>query len=87
MLIFEVDPLRAWYYRIFSNFRTLVILLQVNPASGDEPEIVCEGYYEIENTSIFAWSSIFGVGHYRWLHSPIRQLLSNSKAYYLVRTI
>jgi hypothetical protein len=23
----EVDPLRAWYYRIFSNSRTLVILL------------------------------------------------------------
>jgi len=24
---FEVEPLRAWYYRIFPNFRTLVILL------------------------------------------------------------
>jgi hypothetical protein len=51
---FEIDPLRAWYYRISPNSHTLVILLQVNPASSDEPEIVCEGYYETEDTSIFA---------------------------------
>ncbi len=25
---FEIEPLRAWYYRISPNFRTLVILLQ-----------------------------------------------------------
>jgi hypothetical protein len=52
----EVEPPRAWYYRISPNSRTLVILLQVDPASGDEPETVCEGCYEIEDTSIFAWS-------------------------------
>jgi hypothetical protein len=23
----EVDPLQAWYYRIYANFRTLIILL------------------------------------------------------------
>jgi hypothetical protein len=44
----EVEPPQAWYYRISSNSRTLVILLQVNPASSDEPETVCEGCYEIE---------------------------------------
>jgi hypothetical protein len=54
----EINLLRAWYYRIFPNSRTLVILLQVDPASGDEPEIICEGCYKIEDTSIFAWSSI-----------------------------
>jgi len=64
-----------------------VILLQVNSTFGDEPETICEGYYEIENTSIFTWSSIPGIGHYRWLHSPIRRLPSNSKVDYLVRTI
>ncbi len=83
----EVEPPRAWYYRISPNFRTLVILLQVDPASGDKPEIVCEGCYETEDTSIFAWSSVPGVGHYRWLCGPIRQLPPNSKADYLVRTI
>jgi len=61
----EVEPPRAWHYRISPNSRTLVILLQVNPASGDEPEIICEGYYETEDTSIFAWSSVPDVGHYR----------------------
>ncbi len=68
----EVDPPQAWYYRIFPNFRTLVILLQVNPASDDEPKIVCEGYYQIEDASIFAWSSVPGIGHYCWLRGPIR---------------
>jgi hypothetical protein len=83
----EVEPPWAWYYRISPNSRTLVILLQVNPAFGDEPEIVCEGCYKIKDTSIFVWSSILGVGHYRWLHGPIHQLPPNSKADYLVRTI
>ncbi len=60
----EVEPPQACYYRISPNSRTLVILLQVNPTSGDEPEIVCEGCYEIEDTSIFTWSLVPGVGHY-----------------------
>jgi hypothetical protein len=42
-----------------------VILLQVDPAFGDEPETVCGGWYKIENISIFAWSLVPGVGHYR----------------------
>jgi len=83
----EVEPPRAWYYRISLNSCTLVILLQVDPASGDEPETVCEGCYEIEDISIFAWSSVPDVGHYRWLRGPIRRLPPNSKADYLVRTI
>jgi len=56
-------------------------------AFGDEPEIICEGFYEIEDLSIFAWSSIPDIGHYRWLRGSIRQLLLNSKANYLVSTI
>jgi len=67
----EVDPPRVWYYGIFLNSRTLVILFQVDLAFGDEPKTVCESCYEIEVTSIFAWSSIPGVGHYRWLHDLI----------------
>ncbi len=61
----EVKPPRAWYYRISPNSRTLMILLQVDPASGDKPETICEGCYETEDTFIFAWSSVPGVGHYR----------------------
>jgi hypothetical protein len=83
----ELEPPRAWYYCISRNSCTLVILLQVDPASGDEPETVCEGCYDTKDTSIFAWSSIPGVGHYRWLRGPIHRLLPNSKADYLVGTI
>ncbi len=83
----EVDPPQAWYYRIFPNFCTLVILLQVDFISGDELEIVCEGCYKTEDISIFTWFSILGVGYYHWLRGPICQLLSNNKADYLVRTI
>ncbi len=68
----KIEPPRAWYYRISPNFRTLVILLQVNFASGDEPEIVCEGCYETEDTFIFAWSLVPSIGHYHWLCGPIR---------------
>jgi hypothetical protein len=39
-----------------------VILLQVDLASGDEPETVYEGCYKTEDASIFAWFSILGVG-------------------------
>jgi hypothetical protein len=83
----EVDPPQAWYYHISPNSYTLVILLQVDPVSGDEPKIVYEGCYETKNTSIFTWSSIPGVGHYHWLRSSIRRLPPNSKVDYLVRTI
>jgi hypothetical protein len=83
----EVEPPRASYYHSSPNSRTLVILLQVDPASGDEPETVCEGCYETEDISIFAWFLVPDVGHYCWLRGPIRRLPPNSKADYLVRTI
>jgi len=84
---FEVELPRAWYYCISPNSHTLVILLQVDPVFGDEPETVFEDCYETEDTSIFAWSLVPSVGHYRWLRGPIRRLPPNSKADYLVRTI
>ncbi len=61
----EIEPPRVWYYRISPNSRTLVILLQVDPTSGDKRETVCEGFYKIGDTFIFAWSSVLSVGHYR----------------------
>ncbi len=68
----EVEPPRAWYYRISLNSRTLVILLQVDLTFGDEPKTIYEGCYETKDTSIFAWFSVLDVGHYHWLHGPIR---------------
>jgi hypothetical protein len=82
----EVEPPWARYYRISPNSRTLVILLQVDLTSSDEPETIYEGCYETEDTSIFAWFSVLGIGHYRWLHGPIRRLPPNSKVNYLVCT-
>jgi hypothetical protein len=65
----EVEPPWTWYYRIYPNSRTLVILLQVDFTSNDEPETVCEGYYEIKDIFIFAWSWVPGIGHYHWLRT------------------
>jgi hypothetical protein len=62
---FEVTPPWTWYYRISPNSCSLVILLKVNPAFGDEPKIVCEGCYETEDISILAQFSLLDVGHYR----------------------
>jgi hypothetical protein len=64
-----------------------VVLLQVDLAFGDEPEIVYEGCYKTKDTSIFTWFSVPNVGHYRWLRNPICQLPPNSKADYLIRII
>jgi hypothetical protein len=64
-----------------------VILLQVDPGFGNELEIVYEGFYKTKDTSIFAWSSIFGIGHHRWLRNLIRQLPPNNKVDYLICTI
>jgi hypothetical protein len=83
----EVDPPQAWYYHISPNCRTLAILLQVDLVSGDELEIVCKGCYETEDTSIFSWFSVPGVGYYCWLCGPICRLPPNGKADYLVHTI
>jgi hypothetical protein len=69
------------------NSHTLVILLQVDPAFGDEPKTVYEGCYEIEDTSIFAWFSIPSIEHYQWLGDLIHQLPSNNKVNYLIRII
>jgi len=86
-ICFEVEPPQTWYYRIFLNSPTLVILLQVNPALGDELEIVYKSFYETKYTFIFIWSSIFSVGHYHWLHGLICELLLNNEVDYLVHTI
>ncbi len=48
-----------------------MILLQVDPTYGDEPETVCESYYKIKDISIFTWFLVPRIGHYRWLHCSI----------------
>jgi hypothetical protein len=50
----------------------MMILFQVDLTFGYELETICESYYEIEDTSIFAWSSNLDVGHYHLLPGSIR---------------
>ncbi len=83
----EVEPPQNWYYRIFPNSPTLMILLQVDLTFGDEPTTICEGCYEIEDISIFAWSSILGIKHCYRLCSSICRLPLNNKVDYLVHII
>jgi hypothetical protein len=64
-----------------------MILLQINHASSNEPEIICEGCYETKDTFVFAWSSISGIGCYHWLRGPIHRMPYNGEANYLVRII
>ncbi len=45
---FEIDPPRAWYYCIFLNSRTMVILLQIDLTFGDELEIIREGFTRLK---------------------------------------
>jgi hypothetical protein len=83
----EVEPPRTSYHRIFSNFQTLVILLQIDLTFGDEFEIVYEGCSKIKNIYIFAWSLVPNIKYYRWLRGPFRQLFLNSKTDYHIHTI
>jgi hypothetical protein len=83
----EVEPFWTWYYHIFPNFRTLVILLQVDPNFGDKPKTIYENSYKIEDIFIFAWFLIPSIRHYRWLCDLIHQLLPSSKVDYLICTI
>jgi hypothetical protein len=55
-----------------------MILLQIDLVFGDELEIVYEGFYEIKDTSIFAWFAIPDFEHYHYLHCSICQLPYNS---------
>ncbi len=71
----------------FSKLSTLVILLQVDPTFGNEPETIYGSCYETKDIFIFAWSLIPSVEHYHWLRVPIYRLRLNSKVDYLVRTI
>jgi hypothetical protein len=79
MLVLKLNPLELGSILFFLNSHTLVILLQVDPTFGDKPEIVCEGCYKTKDTSIFTWSSVLSIRHYRWLHGLICQLPPNSK--------
>jgi hypothetical protein len=67
----EVEPTQTWYYCIFSNYCTLVILLQVDFASCDEPETICKCYYKIKN---FYFRMLFNF--WRWTISLVAR--SNS---------
>jgi hypothetical protein len=39
-LHFEIKPFCIWYYQISLNFLAQVILLQIDPASSNEPETI-----------------------------------------------
>ncbi len=64
-----------------------MILLQVDPVFGDEPKIVYKSFYETKDTSIFAWSLMFDIRHYRWLCDSICWLSPNNKVNYLIHII
>jgi hypothetical protein len=84
---FEVEPHRTWYYGIFLNSHTLLILLQNDLAFIDEPKTVYEGCYKTKDIFIFAWFSILGIRHYCWLCNLIRRFPPNNKLDYLGCTI
>jgi hypothetical protein len=47
----KIEPLQTWYYCIFSNSRTLVILLQVDPTFDDKLKTIYEGITKFKTSS------------------------------------
>ena len=60
--------------RRLPSSRSLVIVLEVEPAFNGLPEGVFGGQFHNEDTEIHAWSEVEGVGHYRWLQGPMNHL-------------
>ena len=67
----ELAPRRQ--RRIPSN-RSLVIVLEIEPAYNGQPEGVFGGQFHNEDTEVHAWSVLEDVGHYRWLNGPLNHL-------------
>ena len=60
----EEPPAPRRRQRIPSN-RSLVIVLEVEPAYACQPEGVFAGQFHNKDTEVHAWSEVEGVGHYR----------------------
>ena len=60
----EEPPAPRQRRRIPSN-RSLVIVLEVEPAYAGQPEGVFAGQYGNDDTEVHVWSEVEGVGHYR----------------------
>lgn len=72
--------------RKIPSSRSLVIVIEVEPAHEDRPEAVFEGRFCNEDTEVQAWSQIEGVGHYRWLQGPLNHLSRTRQLEYVAET-
>ena len=73
--------------RRIPSTRSVVIVLEVEPAYGDRPEAIFEGRFTNEDTEVQAWSMVEGVGHYRWLQGPMRLLTRERQLEFIAETM
>jgi hypothetical protein len=81
------EPLEPRQRRKIPSSRSLVIVIEVEPAFEGRPEAVFEGLFCNEDTEVQAWSQVAGVGHYRWLQGPLNHLTRARQLEYVGETM
>lgn len=83
----DEEPLGPRRRQKIPSSRSLVIVIEVEPAFEDRPEAVFEGRFCNEDTEVQAWSQVEGVGHYRWLQGPLNHLTRARQLEYVGETM
>ena len=83
----EEEPAEPRRRQKIPSTRSVVIVLEVEPAHGDRPEAVFQGRFCNEDTEVQAWSMVEGVGHYRWLQGPMTLLTREKQLEYVADTM
>jgi len=69
------------------SIRSLVIVFKVEPASESRSKAIFAGRFHNEDTEVYAWSQVEGLGHYRWLQGPMAYLPQERQLEYVVVTM
>jgi hypothetical protein len=66
---------------------SFVLVLEVEPIIDGEHEILYEGIYQGDEVDVLMWFIEPRLGHYRWLHGPLFQILIDCKMKLFAHTI
>ena len=61
--------------RQFEPSQCLVIVLEEEPPTNNQPTTLFKGHFKDRDALIFGWSREQGVGHYCWLRGPMNHLI------------
>jgi hypothetical protein len=78
---------KLWHWRLGANARSFVLVPKVEHVVNGELEILYESVYQGDEVIVLVWCSKPRLGHYRWLHRPLFQILGDRKTELFARII